>query len=44
VNYKYVDANLEALPNAQKLLIRMGPENTRKIKNAVKRLQPLLPN
>ncbi|WP_434927915.1 DUF3014 domain-containing protein [Shewanella sp. HL-SH8] len=43
VNYQYVDANLEALPNAQKLLVRMGPENTRKIKNAVKRLQPLLP-
>jgi hypothetical protein len=43
VNYQYVDTNLEALPNAQKLLVRMGPENTRKIKNAVKRLQPLLP-
>ncbi|UJF22510.1 DUF3014 domain-containing protein [Shewanella sp. OMA3-2] len=43
VNYQYVDARIEALPNAQKLLVRMGPENTRKIKNAVKRLQPLLP-
>jgi hypothetical protein len=39
VNYKYVDPNLEALPDAQKLLIRMGPENTRKIKEAVKKLQ-----
>ncbi|QIR13308.1 DUF3014 domain-containing protein [Shewanella aestuarii] len=43
VNYQFVDPNLEALPNAQKFLIRMGPENTRKIKNAIKRLQPLLP-
>lgn len=43
VNYQFADANLEALPNAQKLMVRMGPENTRKIKNAVKRLQPLLP-
>ncbi|WP_445775755.1 DUF3014 domain-containing protein [Shewanella sp.] len=39
VNYHFVDPNLEALPNAQKLLIRMGPENTRKIKAAVKKLQ-----
>ncbi|KVX01920.1 DUF3014 domain-containing protein [Shewanella frigidimarina] len=44
VNYKYVDPNLEALPNAQKLLIRMGPDNTRKIKEAVKKLQQSFPN
>ncbi|WP_350432387.1 DUF3014 domain-containing protein [Shewanella sp. H8] len=44
VNYKYVNPNLEALPNAQKLLIRMGPENTRKIKAAVKKLQKSFPN
>ncbi|AZG74960.1 DUF3014 domain-containing protein [Shewanella livingstonensis] len=44
VNYKYVDPNLEALPNAQKLLIRMGPDNTRKIKAAVKKLQQSFPN
>ncbi|MBB1437852.1 DUF3014 domain-containing protein [Shewanella sp. SG41-4] len=43
VNYKYVDPNLEALPNAQKLLIRMGPDNTRKIKEAVKKLQQSFP-
>ena len=44
VNYKYVDPNLEALPNAQKLLIRMGPDNTRKIKEAVKKLQQSFAN
>ncbi|QDE29777.1 DUF3014 domain-containing protein [Shewanella polaris] len=44
VNYKYVNPNLEALPNAQKLLIRMGPENTRKIKAAIKKLQKSFPN
>ncbi|MGK0410154.1 MAG: hypothetical protein ACJASB_002316 [Shewanella psychromarinicola] len=44
VNYKYVDPNLEALPNAQKLLIRMGPENARKIKAAVKKLQQNFPS
>ncbi|AZG33930.1 DUF3014 domain-containing protein [Shewanella psychromarinicola] len=44
VNYKYVDPNLEALPNAQKLLIRMGPENARKIKAAVKKLQQSFPS
>ncbi|MGZ9896970.1 DUF3014 domain-containing protein [Shewanella gaetbuli] len=44
VNYQFADPNLEALPNAQKLLIRMGPKNTRKIKDAVKKLQPLIKN
>lgn len=44
VNYKYVDPNLEALPSAQKLLIRMGPDNTRKIKAAIKKLQQSFPN
>ncbi|GGP56804.1 hypothetical protein GCM10009347_24250 [Shewanella algicola] len=43
VNYQFADPNLEALPNAQKLLIRMGPENTRKIKAAVKKLQANFP-
>lgn len=39
VNYQFVDPKLEALPNAQKLMIRMGPENTRKVKLALRRLQ-----
>ncbi|QUN05707.1 DUF3014 domain-containing protein [Shewanella yunxiaonensis] len=43
VNYKFVDPKLEALPNAQKLLIRMGPDNTRKIKKVLRQLQTLLP-
>lgn len=39
VNYQFVDPKLEALPNAQKLMIRMGPENSRKVKSALRRLQ-----
>lgn len=39
VNYKFIDPQLEALPSAQKLLIRMGPENTRKLKTALRNLE-----
>ncbi|MCL1050015.1 DUF3014 domain-containing protein [Shewanella abyssi] len=39
VNYQFVDPTLEALPNAQKLMVRMGPENARKVKSALRRLQ-----
>ena len=39
VNYQFFDPNLEALPSAQKLLIRMGPENTRKLKVALRKLE-----
>ncbi|MDT3282556.1 DUF3014 domain-containing protein [Shewanella scandinavica] len=39
VNYQFVDPHLEALPSAQKLLIRMGPENTRKLKVALRKLE-----
>ncbi|WP_299802711.1 DUF3014 domain-containing protein [uncultured Shewanella sp.] len=42
VNYQFVDPKLEALPNAQKLMIRMGPENSRKVKSALRRLQKQL--
>lgn len=42
VNYQFVDPNLEALPSAQKLLIRMGPENTRKLKVALRKLESQL--
>lgn len=42
VNYQFVDPNLEALPSAQKLLIRMGPENTRKVKIALRKLEAQL--
>ncbi|QSX33931.1 DUF3014 domain-containing protein [Shewanella avicenniae] len=38
VNYQFVDPKLEALPSAQKLLIRMGPDNTRKVKKVLRRL------
>ncbi|MGL4222796.1 MAG: DUF3014 domain-containing protein [Shewanella sp.] len=39
VNYRFVDPNLEALPSAQKLLVRMGPENTRKVKAALRKME-----
>lgn len=39
VNYKFADPDLEALPSAQKLLVRMGPENTRKVKAALQKLE-----
>ncbi|WP_133405529.1 DUF3014 domain-containing protein [Parashewanella tropica] len=38
VNYKFKDKKLESLPNAQKLMIRMGPENSRKVKAALRKL------
>ncbi|BDM65926.1 hypothetical protein NFHSH190041_33780 [Shewanella sp. NFH-SH190041] len=42
VNYQFVDPKLEALPAAQKLLIRMGPDNTRKVKLVLKKLKTQL--
>jgi len=42
VNYQFVDPELEALPNAQKLMIRMGPENSKKIKAALRKLKKQL--
>ncbi|MGL6123006.1 MAG: DUF3014 domain-containing protein [Shewanella sp.] len=39
VNYRFVDPDLEALPSAQKLLVRMGPENTRKLKVALRKIE-----
>ncbi|WP_394389953.1 DUF3014 domain-containing protein [Shewanella woodyi] len=44
VNYQFVDPQLEALPNAQKLLIRMGPENSKKVKAALRKLKKHLAN
>lgn len=32
VYYQFVDPQLEALPNSQKLLLRMGPDNRKRIK------------
>ncbi|SQH74226.1 conserved protein of unknown function [Shewanella benthica] len=42
VNYQFVDPQLEALANAQKLLLRMGPENTKKVKAALRKLKKYL--
>ncbi|WP_144212129.1 DUF3014 domain-containing protein [Shewanella donghaensis] len=39
VNYQFVDPKLEALPNVQKFMVRMGPENSLKIKTAIRKLQ-----
>lgn len=44
VNYQFIDPTLEALPNAQKLLVRMGPENSKKVKAALRRLKKHLAN
>lgn len=43
VNYKFKDADIESLPDAQKLMIRMGPKNTRKVKTALRRILKELP-
>ncbi|MBV7315621.1 DUF3014 domain-containing protein [Shewanella sp. NIFS-20-20] len=42
VNYKFADPKLEALPAAQKLMIRMGPENAAKVKQALRQLKQAL--
>jgi hypothetical protein len=42
VNYKFVDPELETLPNAQKLMIRMGPDNSKKVKAALRKLKKQL--
>ena len=38
VNYKYVDRRLEALAPAQKQLLRMGPQNARRVQNKLREL------
>ncbi|GAA5192664.1 DUF3014 domain-containing protein [Ferrimonas gelatinilytica] len=42
VNYRYADPQVEALPDAHKLMIRMGPDNTRKVKSFLRRFKELL--
>lgn len=42
VNYQFTDPKLEALPSAQKLMIRMGPENSKKVKAVLRKLQAQL--
>ncbi|MDO6640298.1 DUF3014 domain-containing protein [Shewanella sp. 5_MG-2023] len=44
VNYQFVDPKLEALPNVQKFMVRMGPDNSRKIKTAIRKLQQQMAN
>ncbi len=38
VMYKYLDPKLEALPPAQKLMLRMGPKNSQRLKILLKKL------
>lgn len=42
VLYHYSDPRLESLSDVQKQVLRMGPDNTRRLKAYVSRLQPLL--
>lgn len=42
VNYTFADPELEALPDLEKLLIRMGPENTAKLQAYAKALKKSL--
>ncbi len=44
VLYRYADASLESLGGLQKQVLRMGPENARRLKAYVNRLRPLLAN
>ncbi|MDP5208537.1 DUF3014 domain-containing protein [Microbulbifer sp. 2205BS26-8] len=42
VYYKFADPKLEKLPGVQKLMIRMGPENTIRVKEKLKELREKL--
>jgi hypothetical protein len=42
VSVKYADPNLEKLSAAQKIMVRMGPQNSRKIKEKLHELRELL--
>ncbi|WP_461481784.1 DUF3014 domain-containing protein [Porticoccus sp.] len=42
VNYKFADPALEALPPLQKQLIRMGPDNTRRVQAKAKAIREAL--
>lgn len=42
VMYKFANPELEALPAAQKLLIRMGPDNTMKLKEKLQQFEDAL--
>ena len=40
--YKFADPELEALPDAQKLIMRMGPDNILKLKTKLQQIQSAL--
>ncbi|MDP2562834.1 DUF3014 domain-containing protein [Psychrobium sp. 1_MG-2023] len=40
--YKFADSELESLPAAQKLMLRMGPENTTKLRPKLQQIQRAL--
>jgi len=39
VTYKFADENLELLPDTQKLMLRMGPDNLQSIQNKLEQIQ-----
>jgi hypothetical protein len=39
VMYQYADEHLESLPDTQKLLLRMGPDNLQMIKFKLRQIQ-----
>ena len=44
VMYKFADPQLEALPDAQKLMLRMGPDNIVKLRAKLQQFQDVLQN
>lgn len=42
--YQFVDSTLESLPAIQKILLRMGPDNSKILKSRIKELRKLLTN
>ncbi|RLA16827.1 MAG: DUF3014 domain-containing protein, partial [Gammaproteobacteria bacterium] len=42
VLYQYADPAIEALPSAQKQMLRMGPENTAALKRWLRKLRQAL--
>jgi hypothetical protein len=42
VMYEFADPRLEALPVGQKMLIRMGPENAKKVKARLREIRALV--
>lgn len=44
VHYQFEDPELESLPGPQKLLVRMGPENTRQLQTVLREIRSAIAN